>query len=97
MATIPQFNPPGGLDDFDSIPHQREAWNEFLFNTFQANVHGIEQSVGSGNSQFYNPQVNDTVSPNVQKRSAGVAFRCSSLKNTLETRELPGRKLSNCF
>ena len=68
MATIAQFDPPGGLDDFDSIPNQRLAWSEFLFNTFQDNIQGVEQSVGAGKSQFYNPRVADTPDPNSQKK-----------------------------
>jgi hypothetical protein len=68
MATIAQFDPPGGLDDFDSIPNQRLAWSEFLFNTFQDNIQGVEQSVGAAKSQFYNPRVADTPDPNSQKK-----------------------------
>ena len=68
MATIAQFDPPGGLDDFDSIPNQRLAWSEFLFNTFQNNIQGVEQSVGAGKSQFYNPRVANTPEPNSQKK-----------------------------
>ena len=68
MATIAQFDSPGGLDDFDSIPNQRLAWSEFLFNTFQDNIQGVEQSVGAGKSQFYNPRVADTPDPNSQKK-----------------------------
>ena len=68
MATIAQFDPPGGLDDFDSIPNQRLAWSEFLFNTFQDNIQGVEQSVGAGKSQFYNPRVADTPEPNSLKK-----------------------------
>ena len=48
MATITQFDPPGGLDDFDPIPIRRQAWSGFLVNTFQANVQGVEQFVGAG-------------------------------------------------
>jgi hypothetical protein len=67
MATISQFDPPGGLDDFDSIPKQRQAWSEFLTNTFQDNVQGVERSIGTGNSQFYNPQLTDTSAPSAEK------------------------------
>jgi hypothetical protein len=68
MATIAQFDPPGGLDDFDSIPRQRQAWSEFLFNTIQGNIQDIERMVGLGNSQFYNPQLTDTPTANVHKK-----------------------------
>jgi len=67
MATIPQFAPPGNLDDFDAIPHQREAWDEFLSQTFQGNVKGVEKYTGAGKSQFYNPRVTDTTEPSAVK------------------------------
>jgi hypothetical protein len=68
MATIAQFEPPGGLDDFDSIPNQRQAWSEFLSNTFQENIQNLEQPVGPGHSQFYNPLIADTPVPSSQKK-----------------------------
>ena len=69
MATILQFDPPGGLDDFDSIPHQRDAWSEFLSNTFDGNIQAVADKLGQRDqSQFYNPLVTDTVEPSAQKQ-----------------------------
>ena len=68
MAKITQFDPPAELDDFDVIPHQRGAWSEFLSKTFDDNVVGVEQYVGGGKSQFYNPLTIDTADPNSAKK-----------------------------
>ena len=69
MATILQFDPPGGLDDFDSIPHERDTWSEFLSNTFDGNIQAVADKLGQGDqSQFYNPLVTDTVEPSAQKQ-----------------------------
>jgi hypothetical protein len=63
MPTIPQFDPPAGLTDFDNIPAQRAGWDEFISCSFQRNIEGIEREVGDGNSQYYNPKVTSTDQP----------------------------------
>src|ERR1700745_468027 len=90
MATISQFDPPGGLDDFDSIPKQRQAWSEFLTNTFQDNVQGVERSIGTGNSQFYNPQLTDTSAPSAEKTISWRGFPLLIAENIPGNKRAPG-------
>jgi hypothetical protein len=63
MPTIPQFDPPAGLMDFNGIAEQRAAWDEFIALSFQRNIEQIETEVGAGKSQFYNPKVSSTDPP----------------------------------
>ena len=57
MPTIPQFDPPASLDDFDTIQDQRAAWDEYIALSFQRNIEGVESEVGVGKCQFYNPKI----------------------------------------
>lgn len=63
MSTIPQFDPPAGLADFDGIPDQRAAWDEFIGLSFQRNIEGVEAEVGAAKSQYYNPKTTATDPP----------------------------------
>jgi hypothetical protein len=63
MPTLPQFDPPAGLTDFDGIPDQRSAWDEFIALAFQRNVESVERDIGAGNCQFYSPKVTSTDQP----------------------------------
>jgi hypothetical protein len=63
MPTIPQFNPPAGLTDFDAIPDQRAAWDEFISLSFDRNVQAVEADTGAGQCQYYNAKVISTDSP----------------------------------
>src|SRR5262249_7618628 len=63
MPTIPQFEPPANLTDFDTIADQRAAWDEFIALSFQRNIEDVEAEVGTGKSHFYNPKVNSTDPP----------------------------------
>jgi hypothetical protein len=58
-----RFDPPANIDDFDAILKQRDAWSEFLSNSFDEEVKGVESELGVGNSQFYNPTKIDTTAP----------------------------------
>src|SRR4051794_23802809 len=55
MMKLKIFAPPANLTDFDSIPNQKEAWNETILHFFNQGVKNIEHKLGPGKSQFYNP------------------------------------------
>jgi hypothetical protein len=63
MATIPQFDPPAALTDFDAIVDQRAAWDEFIALSLQRNIEDVEATVGAGNSQYYNAKLTSTDQP----------------------------------
>lgn len=63
MPTIAQFDPPGGLSDFDDIPDQRAAWDEFIALSFQRNIEDVDAEVGTGKCQYYNAKVTSTDPP----------------------------------
>jgi len=63
MPTIPHFDPPARLTDFDTITDQRAAWDEFIGLSFQRNIEDVEAEIGAGKSQFYNPKVTSTDPP----------------------------------
>jgi hypothetical protein len=50
---IDRFNPPANANDFDAAHHA--AWSQYISVTFDDGIRGVEQSIGKGNSQFYNP------------------------------------------
>jgi hypothetical protein len=53
---ISAFSPPANVDDFDAIPHQREAWSEFLNFRFDLEVGRLAGQYGGGATpHFYNP------------------------------------------
>jgi hypothetical protein len=64
---LDHFDPPANVNDFDSIPNQRQAWSDTLSFWFSREVRGVEQLIGAGKSQFYNPHVTDTTDPNSTK------------------------------
>src|SRR5437867_1788139 len=55
-----QFDPPASTADFDSISNQRQAWSDTLAFWFTREVKSVEQLIGVGNSQFYDPHTTDT-------------------------------------
>jgi hypothetical protein len=63
MPTIPIFDPPAGLTDFDGITHQRAAWDEFMALSFQRNIEDVESEVGAGKCQYYNAKATSTDPP----------------------------------
>lgn len=69
-----QFDPPANINDFDSIPHQRQAWNDVLSFWFTREMQGVEAIVGAGHSQFYNPHVTDTSTPNTTAVISWIGF-----------------------
>src|SRR4051812_1626064 len=71
---LQSFDPPAHLSDFDGIPHQREAWSEFLTNTFDANIAGVKATVSPGESQFYNPTQTDTDEPHAEATITWIGF-----------------------
>jgi hypothetical protein len=81
-----RFDPPANIDDFDTIPKQRDAWNEFLSNSFDAEVQGVESEIGAGKSQFYNPTKLDTTDPKSEKDITWTGFPA------LIKRKHPGNK-----
>src|SRR5690348_10523915 len=58
MAKLARFDPPAGIDDFDSIPNQRQAWDEYIERHFDWNIAQLLKSVPT--SQFYNPKKTQT-------------------------------------
>src|SRR5436190_13087368 len=50
-----RFGPPGGVSDFDGIPHQLEAWDVAMASYFVHGVKRTEALVGRGHSQFFDP------------------------------------------
>lgn len=60
---LSNFDTPANVNDFDSIPNQRQAWSDVLSFWFTRETGGVEDLVGAGNSQFYNPHLTDTPDP----------------------------------
>jgi hypothetical protein len=60
MPLLASFDPPALLTDFDSVPHQRDAWSAFVSETFDQAVARVESEVGAGRSPYYNPTKVDT-------------------------------------
>ncbi|KAA6453977.1 hypothetical protein DX926_06015 [Bacillus atrophaeus] len=60
MMKLQSFSPPAHLTDFDSIPNQKEAWNEAMSHFFNKAIESNEEKLGVGKSQFYNPLLTDT-------------------------------------
>jgi hypothetical protein len=81
-----RFDPPANIDDFDTIPKQREAWSEFLSNNFDREVKRVESELGVGKSQFYNPINIDTTDP---KREPAITW--TGFPAIIKTRH-PGNK-----
>lgn len=63
---LTRFDPPDSIDDFDSIPKQRDAWSEFLSVTLDREIQAVEADLGVGKSQFYNPIKIDTTDPKIE-------------------------------
>jgi hypothetical protein len=80
------FDPPANIDDFNTIPKQRDAWNEFLSTSFDEEIKGIESELGVGNSQFYNPTKIDTTAPQLEPAITWIGFPA------LIKRKHPGNK-----
>jgi hypothetical protein len=81
-----RFDPPANIDDFDTIPKQREAWSEFLSNSFNDEIQRIELELGVGKSQFYNPINIDTTDPKLEPAITWTGFPA------LIKRKHPGNK-----
>src|SRR5207247_2848219 len=60
---LSSFDPPGMLTDFTGIPHQLEAWSDFVGQEFNDAVQRVETEVGGGNSPYYNPMLVSTENP----------------------------------
>jgi hypothetical protein len=71
---LTHFDPPANIDDFNTIPKQRDAWNEFLSTSFDEEIKGIESELGVGNSQFYNPTKIDTTDPKLEPAITWIGF-----------------------
>ena len=71
---LTKFDPPANINDFDSIPNQRQAWSDALSSWFTRETKGVEQLVGAGHSQFYNPHFTDTPSPSSTKDISWIGF-----------------------
>jgi hypothetical protein len=80
------FDPPANIDDFNTIPKQRDAWSEFLSISFDEEIKGIESELGIGKSQFYNPTKIDTTDPKSEKDITWTGFPA------LIKRKHPGNK-----
>ena len=71
---LAKFDPPANSTDFDSIPNQRTAWSDILSFWFTREARGVEQSVGAGHSQFYNPHTTDTTNPSTTSAISWIGF-----------------------
>lgn len=71
---LTNFDPPANVTDFDSILNQRQAWSDTLSFFFTQETKGVEQLVGTGHSQFYNPHLIDTPSPSTTKAIPWIGF-----------------------
>ena len=71
---LANFDPPANSTDFDAIPNQRRAWSDTLSFWFTRETKGVDQSVGAGHSQFYNPHTTDTTSPSSTKTISWIGF-----------------------
>ncbi|MBW0931382.1 hypothetical protein [Priestia megaterium] len=49
------LTPPAGIDDFDQIPNQREAWHDAITYVFEETIRELEGRVGEGKSQYKHP------------------------------------------
>ena len=55
MPTIPKYDPPALLDDFDAFPGLRDDWSTWISETFENSIRKIEEALMSGeSSQYYN-------------------------------------------
>ncbi|MBU5351953.1 hypothetical protein KQI74_06665 [Paenibacillus barcinonensis] len=52
---LTSFDPPGNLDDYNTILNQLEAWSEYINEVFTSAVRENEGVLSQGKSQFYNP------------------------------------------
>lgn len=43
MSPILNFDPPADMDDFDFLPNQRAAWDEFISLSFQRNIESVRR------------------------------------------------------
>src|SRR5215510_1574279 len=71
---LTKFDPPANTNDFDAIANQRQAWSDTLNFWFTREAHGVEQQIGAGKSQFYNPHVTDTSTPSASKTISWIGF-----------------------
>ena len=71
---LQRFDPPANLDDFDSIDHQREAWSEFISDSIDSNIQGVNRTIRPGASQFYNPTRTETQEPHAEKTITWIGF-----------------------
>ena len=71
---LPQFDPPANIDDFDSIPNQKQAWNEFISSSFDDEIQVLESILGEGQNQFYNPTKTETTEPIAEQTITWVGF-----------------------
>lgn len=71
---IVRFDPPANINDFDTIPKQREAWSEFISTSFDLEIQGVEADLGVGKSQFYNPIDIDTTAPKIEPAITWTGF-----------------------
>ncbi len=72
MPALPMFDPPGRLSDFDTIPNQRAAWDEFIDLTLDCNIDDVAREVAA--SQFYNPKKTLATLPEATKEISWIGF-----------------------
>src|SRR5215813_12920872 len=78
--TLPSFDPPANLDDFDAS--LRQAWSKFISGSFDENIQGVSTAVSPGASQFYNPTKTDTPDPHAEATITWIGFpRLITLKH----------------
>jgi hypothetical protein len=60
---LPRFDPPGCLNDFDSIPDQLDQWSAAVSGWFDGNISIVEELTKPQKSQFYNETKTDLPGP----------------------------------
>jgi len=60
---LAQFDPPGNVPDLAPGSPERQAWSDFVSNSLDTNISGVEATVGAGLCQLYNPTRVDTTEP----------------------------------
>ena len=79
MALLRCFDPPAYLADYDAIPGQREAWDEFISRCFDVSIASEAAQVkrpdaSPGVVQFYNPAAYDPGGPVIEQAIVWNAF-----------------------
>ena len=79
MGLLQAYDPPARMSDFDAIPGQREAWHQFVLESFNSNIEIVRSSLrqiadGSVQPQFYSECLYDPGGPLIEQAVVWNAF-----------------------